>query len=114
MILRVLGPKLASLTVVKPLVESIVLVCDIERRMSSVEGEQDYTDCKKIDFRASVWATFKYLRCHVVLCTNGALHDASTLITRNWLCKAQVDDLHIVIGVEKDVGAFQVTMHQTF
>ena len=109
-----LGPKLASLTVVKPLVESIVLVCDIERRMSSVEGEQDYTDCKKIDFRASVWATFKYLRCHMVLCTNGALHDASTLITRNWLCKAQVDDLHIVIGVEKDVGAFQVTMHQTF
>ena len=38
-ILRVLGPELARLPVMKPLVESVVLVRDIERRMTGVEGE---------------------------------------------------------------------------
>lgn len=94
-------------------VESIGGVSLGERWMLGVQDKQNHTECEQINYVALVWLAIQDFWGHVRGGTDHGVVKAATVSSCELGCKAEIDDLQIVILVKQDVFRLEITMAET-
>lgn len=95
-------------------VKRITWGCLIERWVSCVHDEQDYTNSKQIDFLTLVRWRMRHLGCLVALGAHSSLQTALSIASFHGCCKTEINDPQIVILVNKDIFRLEIAMANTF
>ena len=72
--------------------------------------EEDDTAGKEVDNLSLIWGLIENLRSHVSWSSDDRSIESASITTLKWACESEINDLDVVIFVEKDVFWLQITV----